>query len=87
MWRRRYLNAGERGQCALTDGFAAHVIGQALGVFSAGKAILSIDTELSRLFDHQLDISSMAGVVGDVAGAVSGPVFGDSSITRSHPVT
>jgi hypothetical protein len=55
--------------------------------YVSGKAILSIDTHLTRLFDHQLDISSMAGVVSHVAGAVSGPVIGNSSITCSHPVT
>ena len=47
------------------------------------KAILSIDSHLSRLFDHQLDISSMAGVGSHVAGAVSGPVIGNSSILKS----
>ena len=55
--------------------------------YVSGKAILSIDSHLSRLFDHQLDISSMAGVVSHVAGAVSGPVIGNSSITWSNPVT
>jgi hypothetical protein len=55
--------------------------------YVSGKAILSIDSRLSRLFDHQLDLSSMAGVVSHVAGAVSGPVIGNSSITWSHPVT